>query len=128
MPIDQKFNDPRDSELATGCPMHSAKSGLGTLNRHADLGRPDRDQRQPRLDPTAGGWRCPISGSTTPAAASPSRTKALRPTSRWNLIRSALDRGQDTQLEAAIGVVLQQLESADLPARTPPPYPTEIGK
>jgi len=40
----------------------------------------------------------------------------------------ALDRGQDTQLEAAIGVVLQQLESADLPARTPPPYPTEIGK
>ena len=40
----------------------------------------------------------------------------------------ALDRGQDTQLEAAIGVVLQQLENADLPARTPPPYPTEIVK
>lgn len=40
----------------------------------------------------------------------------------------ALDRGQDTQLEAAIGVVLQQLEAAPPPARTPPPYPTEIGK
>ena len=40
----------------------------------------------------------------------------------------ALDRGQDTQLEAAIGTVLQQLESATSPVKTPPPYPTEIGK
>ncbi|MEE4154311.1 MAG: PDZ domain-containing protein [Erythrobacter sp.] len=40
----------------------------------------------------------------------------------------ALDRGQDTQLEAAIAVVLQQLETAQSPVRPAPPYPTEIGK
>lgn len=40
----------------------------------------------------------------------------------------ALDRGQDTQLEAAIGTVLQQLEGAVSPVKTAPPYPTEIGK
>ncbi|PKP95276.1 MAG: peptidase S41 [Alphaproteobacteria bacterium HGW-Alphaproteobacteria-14] len=40
----------------------------------------------------------------------------------------ALDRGQDTQLEAAIGSVLQQLEGATSPVKAPPPYPTEIGK
>lgn len=40
----------------------------------------------------------------------------------------ALDRGQDAQLEAAIGTVLQQLEAATSPIKPPPPYPTEIGK
>lgn len=40
----------------------------------------------------------------------------------------ALDRGQDTQLEAAIAVVLQQLESATSPVKPAPAYPTEIGK
>ncbi|MDP5103815.1 MAG: PDZ domain-containing protein [Erythrobacter sp.] len=40
----------------------------------------------------------------------------------------ALDRGQDTQLEAAIGTVLQQLEGATSPVKAPPPYPTQIGK
>lgn len=40
----------------------------------------------------------------------------------------ALDRGQDSQLEAAIAVVLQQLETAVSPIKPPPPYPTEIGK
>lgn len=40
----------------------------------------------------------------------------------------ALDRGQDTQLEAAIGTVLQQLETATSPIKQPPPYPTEVGK
>jgi tricorn protease len=40
----------------------------------------------------------------------------------------ALDRGQDTQLETAIAVVLQQLEGAVSPVKAPPPYPTEIGK
>lgn len=40
----------------------------------------------------------------------------------------ALDRGQDTQLEAAIGSVLQQLQGATSPIKQPPSYPTEIGK
>lgn len=40
----------------------------------------------------------------------------------------ALDRGQDTQLEAAIATVLQQLEGAVSPVKAPPPYPTEIGR
>lgn len=40
----------------------------------------------------------------------------------------ALDRGQDTQLEAAIATVLQQLEGATSPIKSPPPYPIEIGK
>jgi tricorn protease len=40
----------------------------------------------------------------------------------------AADRGQDTQLEAAIATVLQQLEGAVSPVKAPPPYPTEIGK
>lgn len=40
----------------------------------------------------------------------------------------ALDRGQDSQLEAAIATVLRQLEGAVSPVKAPPPYPTEIGK
>jgi tricorn protease len=40
----------------------------------------------------------------------------------------ALDRGQDTQLEAAIAVVLDQLEDATSPIKPAPAYPTEIGK
>jgi len=39
-----------------------------------------------------------------------------------------LDRGQDTQLEAAISVVLEQLETAESPVKPAPPYPTEIGE
>ena len=40
----------------------------------------------------------------------------------------ALDRGQDSQLEAAIATVMQQLVGVVSPVKTPPPYPTEIGK
>lgn len=40
----------------------------------------------------------------------------------------AFDRGQDTQLEAAIATVMQQLEGAQSPVKAPPPYPTETGK
>ncbi|MEQ5787236.1 PDZ domain-containing protein [Erythrobacter sp. NFXS35] len=40
----------------------------------------------------------------------------------------ALDRGQDTQLEAAIATVMEDLKEAVSPIKPPPPYPTEIGK
>jgi len=40
----------------------------------------------------------------------------------------ALDRGTDTQLDAAIAKVLADLESFETPVKPAPAYPTEIGK
>ncbi|MEP5937078.1 MAG: PDZ domain-containing protein [Erythrobacter sp.] len=54
--------------------------------------------------------------------------EGVAPDIRVDLDPIALDRGQDTQLEAAISVVMQQLEGNPPPARPAPPYPTEIGK
>ncbi len=54
--------------------------------------------------------------------------EGVAPDIRVELDPIALDRGQDTQLEAAIAVALQQLETAQSPVRPAPPYPTEIGK
>ncbi|MEE4316097.1 MAG: PDZ domain-containing protein [Erythrobacter sp.] len=54
--------------------------------------------------------------------------EGVAPDIRVELDQLALDRGQDTQLEAAIATVLQQLEAATSPVKAPPPFPTEIGK
>ncbi|MDJ0976900.1 MAG: PDZ domain-containing protein [Erythrobacter sp.] len=54
--------------------------------------------------------------------------EGVAPDIRVELDPIALDRGQDTQLEAAIATVLQQLEGAQSPVKPAPPYPTEIGK
>ena len=40
----------------------------------------------------------------------------------------ALESGQDTQLEAAIGVVLQALDQSASPVLPPPPDPTRLGE
>jgi tricorn protease len=50
------------------------------------------------------------------------------PDIRVELDPIALEEGRDTQLEAAIATVLQQLEQNPPPARTAPPYPTELGQ
>jgi len=54
--------------------------------------------------------------------------EGVAPDIRVELDQMALDRGQDTQLEAAISVVLEQLRSATSPVPPTPPYPTELGK
>ena len=54
--------------------------------------------------------------------------EGVAPDIRVDLDPFAADRGQDTQLDAAIATVLQQLETAESPVRPAPPYPTEIGK
>lgn len=50
------------------------------------------------------------------------------PDIRVELDPLALDRGVDTQLDAAIAKVLADLETAENPVKPAPPYPTEIGK
>ena len=54
--------------------------------------------------------------------------EGVAPDIRVELDPVALDKGQDTQLEAAIAVVLQQLEDYESPVKPAPSYPTEIGK
>ncbi|MEM9085166.1 MAG: PDZ domain-containing protein [Pseudomonadota bacterium] len=54
--------------------------------------------------------------------------EGVAPDIRVDLDPFAADRGQDTQLDAAIATVLQQLETSESPVRPAPPYPTEIGK
>ena len=54
--------------------------------------------------------------------------EGVAPDIRVELDPVALDRGQDTQLETAISVVMQQLKDNPPPARPAPPYPTEIGQ
>ncbi|WP_394730850.1 PDZ domain-containing protein [Altererythrobacter sp. GH1-8] len=54
--------------------------------------------------------------------------EGVAPDIRVELDPIALDRGQDTQLEAAIAKVLQELETYESPVKPAPPYPTEIGK
>jgi len=54
--------------------------------------------------------------------------EGVAPDIRVELDPIALDRGQDTQLEAAIAVVLDQLETAQNPVKPAPPYPTQIGQ
>ncbi len=54
--------------------------------------------------------------------------EGVAPDIRVELDPIALDGGQDTQLEAAISVVMEQLEQNPPPARPAPPYPTQIGK
>ena len=50
------------------------------------------------------------------------------PDIRVELDPLALDRGVDTQLDAAIAKVLADLESFETPVKPAPPYPTEVGK
>ncbi|MGQ7829101.1 S41 family peptidase [Altererythrobacter sp. Z27] len=54
--------------------------------------------------------------------------EGVAPDIRVELDPVALDRGQDTQLEAAIAVTLQKLDGATSPIRSAPPYPTELGQ
>lgn len=54
--------------------------------------------------------------------------EGVAPDIRVELDPIALEDGRDTQLEAAISVVLQKLEENPPPVRTAPPYPTELGK
>ena len=54
--------------------------------------------------------------------------EGVAPDIRVELDPLALDRGQDTQLDAAIAEVLKGLETATSPVKPTPPYPTEIGK
>ncbi|MBA4163429.1 MAG: peptidase S41, partial [Erythrobacter sp.] len=54
--------------------------------------------------------------------------EGVAPDIRVELDPVALERGQDTQLETAIGVVLQALEQSTSPVFPPPPDPTELGK
>ena len=54
--------------------------------------------------------------------------EGVAPDIRVELDPVALDRGQDTQLDAAIATVLRQLEDYESPVKPAPPYPTEIGK
>lgn len=54
--------------------------------------------------------------------------EGVSPDMRVELDQLALDRGEDTQLDAAIAYILAELERN--PARDPnwtPPYPTELG-
>ncbi|MEM7702655.1 MAG: PDZ domain-containing protein [Pseudomonadota bacterium] len=44
------------------------------------------------------------------------------------LDQMALDRGVDTQLDAAIAKVLEDLETFETPVKPAPPFPTEIGQ
>ncbi|MEL7318455.1 MAG: PDZ domain-containing protein [Pseudomonadota bacterium] len=44
------------------------------------------------------------------------------------LDQMALDRGVDTQLDAAIAKVLEDLKTFETPVKPAPPYPTEIGQ
>ncbi len=53
--------------------------------------------------------------------------EGVAPDIRVELDPIALDRGQDTQLEAAISVVTQQLAENPPPVRQAPAFPTEIG-
>jgi tricorn protease len=54
--------------------------------------------------------------------------EGVAPDIRVELDPIALENGRDTQLEAAISVVMQQLEENPPVERTAPPYPTELGK
>ena len=54
--------------------------------------------------------------------------EGVAPDIRVELDPLALDRGQDTQLEAAIAQVLRELEETTSPVKPAPPYPTEIGR
>lgn len=50
------------------------------------------------------------------------------PDIRVELDQIALEEGRDTQLDAAISTILQQLEENPPPARPAPAYPTELGQ
>lgn len=54
--------------------------------------------------------------------------EGVAPDIRVELDQIALEKGQDTQLEAAIAVVMQQLEENPPAAHPAPPVPTELGK
>lgn len=54
--------------------------------------------------------------------------EGVAPDIRVELDPVALDRGVDTQLDAAIAKVMADLESAVDPVKPAPPYPTEVGK
>jgi len=53
--------------------------------------------------------------------------EGVAPDIRVELDPIALDRGHDTQLEAAISEVMEQLEQNPPQARPAPPFPTTIG-
>ncbi|KUO56979.1 MAG: peptidase S41 [Sphingomonadales bacterium BRH_c42] len=54
--------------------------------------------------------------------------EGVAPDIRVELDQVALESGQDTQLEAAIGTVLQALEQSTSPVLPPPPDPTRLGE
>lgn len=54
--------------------------------------------------------------------------EGVAPDMRVELDPLALDRGTDTQLDAAIAKVLADLENAQSPVKPAPPYPTQIGQ
>ena len=54
--------------------------------------------------------------------------EGVAPDLRVELDPLALDRGVDTQLDAAIAKVLEDLEGFETPVKPAPPYPTQIGQ
>lgn len=76
-----------------------------------------------------GGVAVPFFRFYTPEGEYTIENEGVAPDYRVELDQLALDEGRDTQLEAAIGYIMEQLEGAGPRiVDTPPPPPTELGK
>jgi tricorn protease len=65
----------------------------------------------------------------TPAGEWRVENEGVTPDMEVPLDPAAVNQGNDTQLDAAIGEVLGELKTArTLPLKAAPPYPTQLGK